>query len=128
MQETIRRINLERKRGHSYLTPRSEVYRAYLEMEKATFHDGALSKKHKELIAIALSVTSNCESCMQWHIEQALKDGADQEEIIDAIGVAIHMGVGPVTVNSRFATRVLDHLTSEAKDRQAEEVLSAQNL
>ncbi|MGE5783523.1 MAG: carboxymuconolactone decarboxylase family protein [Myxococcales bacterium] len=40
-------------------------------MEQATFADGALSKKSKELIAVGIAVATNCESCMQWHIEQA---------------------------------------------------------
>jgi AhpD family alkylhydroperoxidase len=44
------------------------VYRAFLELERAAFADGALPKK-KKLIAIGISVVINCESCMQWHVE-----------------------------------------------------------
>lgn len=86
----------------------SKVYRAFLEMEKATFCDGALSRKHKELIAAAIGVVTNCESCMQWHIEQAAKAGATMREVFEAVEVAIEMGVGPATVNARFALEVMD--------------------
>ena len=47
-------------------------------MERAAFADGALPKKQKELIAIGISVVKNCESCMQWHIEQAVSRAAQR--------------------------------------------------
>ena len=56
-------------------------------MENNTYIDGAITKKNKELIAIGISVATNCESCMEWHIKQALDNGASQHEIIEAIEV-----------------------------------------
>lgn len=56
----------------------SKVYQAVLEMERATFGNGELSKRIKELIAVDISVVINCESCMQWHIEQTVKAGASR--------------------------------------------------
>ena len=101
-------INKKRKEAHSrWVKFNSKVYKAFLEMEKATFCDGALSKKNKELIATAIGVVSNCESCMQWHIEQAIQNGATEKEVLEAIEVAIEMGIGPATVNARFALDVL---------------------
>ena len=44
--------------------------------EKAAYSDGALPKKQKELIVVGISVVTDCESCMQWHIEQAAGAGA----------------------------------------------------
>ena len=70
---------------------------------------GKISKKNKELIAIAISVINNCESCMDWHIQAAFQAGADEQEIVEAVGLAIYMGVGPVSVNSRFAVRMIEH-------------------
>lgn len=103
-------INLRRKEAHARLTRlNSKVYKAFLEMEKVTFCDGALSRKNKELIAAAIGVMTNCESCMQWHIEQAVKEGATQQEVLEAVEVAIEMGIGPATVNARFALEILEH-------------------
>lgn len=102
-------IDRKRKEANARLAKLdSKVYRAFLEMEKATFCDGALSKKHKELIAAAIGVVTNCESYMQWHIGQAAKEGASMREVLEAIEVAIEMGVGPATVNARFALEVMD--------------------
>ena len=56
-----------------------------------------------------MSVVTDCESCMEWHIKQALDDGASREMIIEAIEVGIEMGGGPATVSARFAMEVLDY-------------------
>jgi len=60
------------------------------------------------LTAVGISIAINCESCMQWHIEQAAAAGASFEEILETIEVAIEMGGGPATVSARFALEVLD--------------------
>ncbi len=83
-------------------------------MEEATYSDGELKSKVKELIAVGISVVINCESCMQWHIEQAAEKGATEREIIEAIEVGIEMGGGPATAHARFALEVLESL--EFKD------------
>lgn len=85
----------------------SKVYKAFLGMEQATYADGALTKKAKELIAIGIAVVINCESCMQWHIEQAAKAGAKPREVLEAIEVGIEMGGGPATTHARFALDVM---------------------
>lgn len=109
-------INKKRKVAHArWVKLNSKVYKAFLEMEKATFCDGALSKKNKELIAAAIGVVTNCESCMQWHIEEAIKDGATEKEVLEAIEVAIEMGIGPATVNARFALNVMNENFSKGK-------------
>lgn len=108
--EKFTEIDLRRKEAHAKLTRlNSKVYKAFLEMEKVTFCDGALSRKNKELIAAAIGVVTNCESCMQWHIEQAVKEGATQQEVLEALEVAIEMGIGPATVNARFALEVMEN-------------------
>jgi AhpD family alkylhydroperoxidase len=98
-----------RKKAHSFYNKKSKVFRSFLEMEKNTYADGALKKKDKELIATGISVVTNCESCMEWHIKQALDDGASQEEILEAIEVGIEMSGGPGTVAARFAMNVLEY-------------------
>jgi AhpD family alkylhydroperoxidase len=101
-----------RKKAHSYYSKKSKVYKSFVEMENNTYIDGAISKKNKELIAIGISVVINCESCMEWHIKQAIDDGATQNEIIEAIEVGIEMSGGPGTVSARFAMSVLDYYKS----------------
>jgi AhpD family alkylhydroperoxidase len=77
-------------------------------MEKATYSDRALPRKTKELIAVGISVVMDCESCMQWHIEQAAEAGATSEEVLEAVEVGMEMGGGRATVSARFALDVMD--------------------
>lgn len=112
MQDKLKELSLKRKFAHNELIKRkSKVYEAFLKMEEATYTDGNLSKKTKELIAIGISVVIDCESCMQWHIEQAFQSGANKEEIFEAIEVGIEMGGGPATVSARFALDVLNSIS-----------------
>ncbi len=105
----IEQIQRDRKEAHAFFFEKSKVYRVFVEMERKTFQDGALSKRHKELIAIGISLVNDCESCLEWHIKQAMDAGAGLEEIIEALEVGMEMGVGPTTVTSRFAMKVLKH-------------------
>jgi AhpD family alkylhydroperoxidase len=77
-------------------------------MERTAFSDGELTKKTKELIAVGISVVINCESCMQWHIEQAAEAGASKQQVLEAIEVSIEMGGGPATAHARFALEVMN--------------------
>jgi AhpD family alkylhydroperoxidase len=102
---------LSRRRRHAHAELQrlgSKVYAAFLEMERATYTDGALPRKTKELVAVGISVVVDCESCMQWHIEQAAKAGATRREVLEAVEVGIEMGGGPATVSARFALEVMD--------------------
>jgi len=101
-------MSRRRQAAHAELLDRdSAVYRAFLELERTAFADGALPKKAKELIAVGISVVVNCESCMQWHIEQAARAGATEQEVLEAVEVAIEMGGGPATAHARFALTVM---------------------
>ena len=109
-------LTTRRKQAHAELMAlKSKVYEGFLAMEKAAFSAGVLSKKEKELIAVGISVVKDCESCMQWHIEQAAASGASFEEIFEAIEVGIEMGGGPATVSARFALEVMEDLGLSAK-------------
>lgn len=105
----IETIIQDRKEAHSFYSNNSEVYQSFLRMEEKAFVDGVLAKGYKELIAIGISIVINCESCLEWHIKQALDSRMTKEQIVEAIGVGIEMGGGPATVSSRFAMKVLEY-------------------
>ena len=107
--KSLEEISRRRKDAHrTLLSLKSKVYAAFLEMEKAAYADGALPRKAKELIAVGISVVIDCESCMQWHIEQAARAGAAMHEVLEAVEVGIEMGGGPATVSARFALEVME--------------------
>jgi AhpD family alkylhydroperoxidase len=109
--DKIDAIVRRRRKAHAQLGfLGSKVYDAFLRVEATTFADGTLSKKAKELIAVGISVTTDCESCMQWHIDQAATAGATMREVLEAVEVGIEMGGGPATVSARFALEVMERV------------------
>ncbi|MEK7794797.1 MAG: carboxymuconolactone decarboxylase family protein [Candidatus Hydrogenedentota bacterium] len=71
---------------------------AFGQLHKAAMGDGALPGKYKELIAMAIGVGLRCEGCVVSHTRAAVKKGATQQEIAEAVGVAVMMAGGPGTV------------------------------
>jgi len=109
MKDSLRDLAVRRKKAHKTLTDlQSPVYAAFLDMERAAYSDGRLPKMEKELIAVGISVVIDCESCMQWHIEQAAASGATPGQVLEAVEVGIEMGGGPATVSARFALEVME--------------------
>ena len=121
--DKLKEISEQRQKAHNkLLSLESKVYEAFLNMEKVTYSDGALPKKTKELIAIGISVVLDCESCMQWHIEQAAKAGASEQQILEAIEVGIEMAAGRTTVSARFALEVMEGIFKESHEDTQKEI------
>ena len=117
-KEKIKNIIRDREYAHEYLKARkSRTYEAFLQMEKAAYSSGALEKKYKEMIAVGISIVVDCESCLQWHIREALSAGATEEQILEAIEVGMEMGGGPATVAGRFAIRLLEHYSEDGRPK-----------
>lgn len=68
---------------------------AWRRFTAAAHADGALSRRHKELIAVAISIVKGCERCISYHVKAALAQGASSAEIQEAALVAVIMDGGP---------------------------------
>jgi AhpD family alkylhydroperoxidase len=67
----------------------------FSQMRKGALADGALDTRTKELMALAISIAVRCDGCISYHVRDALKAGATDEEVTESIGVAVLMGGGP---------------------------------
>jgi AhpD family alkylhydroperoxidase len=74
------------------------VYDGYRQMHAAAYAAGAVDQKTKELIALAIAVSKECDGCIAAHARGAVRTGATEEEVAEALGVAIAMNGGPGTV------------------------------
>ncbi len=72
-----------------------DVTRAFSALAHAASRDGALDRKTKELIALALGVAAHCDACIGFHVQALVKLGATKAEIEEALGMAVYMGGGP---------------------------------
>ncbi|MDX6655614.1 MAG: hypothetical protein QOH62_407 [Solirubrobacteraceae bacterium] len=75
-----------------------DVIESYTTMQQAVMTDGALPAKVKELIALALGATKQCDGCIAAHALGAARQGATEAEVAEAMGVAVLMNGGPGTV------------------------------
>lgn len=73
------------------------VYAGFAELSKAAMADGALDRKTKELIALAIAVVKGCDGCIASHARGAARTGASRQEAAEAIGVTVLMNGGPGT-------------------------------
>ncbi|KGK99810.1 alkylhydroperoxidase [Methanococcoides methylutens] len=71
-----------------------EASKAFTDMRSAVFRNNSLDLKVKELIAVASSVLMRCEKCVKIHAERAKENGATEEEIAEAIAVAMFIAGG----------------------------------
>lgn len=73
--------------------------------------EGVLSAKTKELMAIAISITQQCEWCIAYHVNNAVnKEGATSDEVIEAAWVAVLMGGGPALMHAGLVLEALEDL------------------
>ena len=81
----------------------------------------ALTRKVKELIALATSVVVGCETSIAYHLHNALEAGAGREELVEAVEVAVVTMGEPAAVH---AARILRALDIDAAERFADQVRS----
>jgi AhpD family alkylhydroperoxidase len=83
----------------------------YQTLSKAGAKTGHLDAKTRELIALAVAVTTRCDGCITVHVGEALKHGASREEIAEALGVAVALNAGATMV---YSARVMDAVSAHS--------------
>ena len=92
-------------------------FRSFEELEAGALADGELSRKHKEIIALSISVVEKCYPCIEYHVSAALEHGASRKEIAEALAVALALGGGVAQWPARFAFKVMDDLETRPAAR-----------
>jgi AhpD family alkylhydroperoxidase len=89
-----------------------QTVRGYRELSDAGTKTARLDAKTRELIALAVGVTRQCDGCITTHVHAARKQGATAEEIAEALGVAIAVNAGAALV---YSARVMDAFAAGAE-------------
>ncbi|MBF5037917.1 carboxymuconolactone decarboxylase family protein [Methylophilus sp. 13] len=84
----------------------------YMMASKAGSKTNNLDEKIRQLISMAVAVTTRCDGCITVHAEAAVKAGATEAEIAEALGVAVAMNAGAALV---YSARALDAVKSVTK-------------
>jgi AhpD family alkylhydroperoxidase len=91
-----------------------DVLKGYRVLSNAGDTTNLLGGKTRELIAIAVAVTRQCDGCIVTHVDAAIKQGASKEEIIEALSVAIAVNTGATLI---FSSRVMDAFSSKMEQQ-----------
>ena len=93
-----------------------ETAEAFRNFSERVFADGALPRKTKELIAVAVAHVTQCPYCISGHTKLALRHGATQNELMEAIWVAAEMRAGGAFAHSVVALHTMQeaHAASES--------------
>ena len=90
--EITRRISAELKKLRKDIP---ETMQGFSALAKAATSDGALDRKTKELIALAIGIATRCDGCIGFHTEALVRLGATRQEVEETLGMAVYMGGGP---------------------------------
>ena len=90
------------------LTPDS--VRGYQTLSSANAKSTHLGEKVRQLISLAVAVTTRCDGCITVHTSEALKAGATKDEIAEALGVAMAMNAGAALI---YSLRALDAVNAK---------------
>lgn len=116
--EKVEKIYKDFMYVHESFTARdSKPYASFLKFSNDAMKEGSIPKMYKELIALGIASFHNCEPCIAWHVKEALKSGASDKQIVEAIEAASEMGGGPVVVRSSFVFKVLEYLHNKEKGK-----------
>lgn len=90
-----------------------DVMEGFSKLAMSATSEGALDKKTKELIALALGIASHCDGCIGFHVKAVVKLGVTKEEFTELLGMAIYMGGGPSLMYAAEAMMAFEEFSEE---------------
>jgi AhpD family alkylhydroperoxidase len=104
-------VTKEIARQRAELTP--EIQKAFKAFSASVFAEGALPKKTKQLIAVAVAHVTQCPYCIRGHTQLAMQHGATEQELMEAIWVAAEMRAGGAYAHSGLALDTVNHMKEQ---------------
>lgn len=89
-----------------------EVMSGFSALSQAATKDGALDKKTKELIAMALAVANHCQGCIGFHSQALVRLQTSREELLETLAMAIYMGGGPSLMYAAEALEAFEEFSA----------------
>ena len=97
------------KKLGEFKTLAPKEFATFVEFDKIVGReDGAIPKKYRELIAIAVACTTQCPYCLDVHTRNAKKAGATREEVTEASFLAAALRAGAAVTHGALAVKLFD--------------------
>jgi len=90
----------------------ADITKSFQALHHAAMKAGAMDTATKELMAVACSIVTNCESCIASHTASAIRAGATKEAFFEMLGVAVLMGGGPALTYATKAIEAYEEFTA----------------
>jgi len=115
--DKIEKVLGDLKYVHKSFTSRdSKCYEHYMQLLNHAMAERSLTRMTKELIAVGISAYANCEPCMTVHVREALRAGATDEQVEEAVDVAMEMGGGPVVARGgAYIFKLLEYFRGKGR-------------
>ncbi len=89
-----------------------ETMQGFNALAKAALAPGALSALEKELIALAIGVSTHCDACIGFHVKALIRLGVTREQLMETLGICTYMGGGPNLMYAAEAVRAYEELST----------------
>jgi AhpD family alkylhydroperoxidase len=89
----------------------------FFNLDTSAYRDGALEGKTKELLGLVASTVLRCNDCIDYHILQCIQTGWSDEELYDALNVALVVGGSIVIPHLRHAVETIDLARQQTTNR-----------
>lgn len=104
----------DRAYTHILMNAAAKEARAFMNLKHtAERDDGAIPTKYRELISVAVALTTQCAYCIEAHINNAVKAGATREEIAETVFIAAALRAGGAVGNGLLAMRLYEEASAE---------------
>lgn len=98
MTDVKLRLKEAQSRLGAFAKATPELMSGFAKVSKSATASGAFSSAQRELIAVSIAVAKGCEDCILYHVDAAIRHGATEKELIEALEVAVEMGGGPAVM------------------------------
>ena len=122
MAKDIQEFRSERKRLNDLIFEADHLgIKRFFSLDSAAYRDGALDGRTKELLGLVASAVLRCNDCIDYHLDQCVEVGWSDEELHDALNVALIVGGSIVIPHLRHAFDTIDQLRAEKTGSSVEE-------
>ena len=87
-----------------------DAMQAFGQLAKTSMAEGAVSSKHKELIALAIGITQHCSGCIGFHVKALVKLGCTRQELEEMLTVCVYMCGGPALMYASEAINAFEKM------------------
>lgn len=113
----LREFNEYRRRMNERIMDSGNLgLKRFWALDSRAYEAGALDERTKELLGLATSMVLKCDDCVTYHIVRCVQLGVTDEELLEALNVALVVGGSIIIPHIRRAVETLDMCRKLQKD------------